>query len=71
MTAREIAAAQATGYNAREALTSVPDLHDAIMAVRSGGWSPGLPNLYVELMDELLDRDRFMITADFAAYATA
>jgi starch phosphorylase len=71
LTAREIAAAQATGYNAREALTSVPDLHDAIMAVRSGGWSPGLPNLYVELMDELLDRDRFMITADFAAYATA
>jgi hypothetical protein len=49
----------------------VPDLHDAIMAVRSGGWSLGLPNLYVELMDELLDRDRFMITADFAAYATA
>ena len=71
LNAGEVAAAKADGYHAREALTAVPELSDAIKAVRSGAWSPDQPHQYAALMDELVDSDRYMIAADFAAYRAA
>ena len=68
LTAAEVAEAKAQGFDPRAALAGMPELSDAIAAVGSGVWSPDQPGLYRELMDGLLDEDRFMITADFAAY---
>ncbi len=71
LTASEVAAARGAGYNPLSALADQPDLSDAIAAVQSGVWSPGQPGLYAGLMAELVEQDRYMITADFAAYWAA
>jgi starch phosphorylase len=39
-------------------------------AVAYGVFSPGEPHRFQELVDELFGNDHFMVTADFAAYAT-
>jgi starch phosphorylase len=71
LTAGEVTAAKAAGFDPQSALADIPELREAIAAVASGVWSPDQPDLYTGLMDGLLREDRFMITADFAAYATA
>jgi starch phosphorylase len=71
LTASQVAAAKAAGFDPQSALAGLPELREAIAAVTSGVWSPEQPNLYAGLMDGLLREDRFMITADFAAYAAA
>jgi len=71
LTASEVAAAKAAGFDPQSALADIPELREAIAAVSSGVWSPDHPDLYAGLMDGLLREDRFMITADFAGYAAA
>jgi starch phosphorylase len=71
LTAEEVAAARRGGYDARATVAVLPQLADALEAVRSGVFSPDDPGRYTLLVDDLLDRDYFMVTADFAAYASA
>ena len=71
MTAGEVADAKARGFDARAAVTDCPELHDALDAIASGVYSPDEPGRYAALIAQLLDDDRFMVTADFPAYLAA
>ena len=46
-------------------------LAQALESVRAGSFSPGEPDRYRSLIDDLVHRDVFMVTADFDSYATA
>ena len=71
LTAEEVAHARAAGFNPLAALADAPALGDAIAAVRQGAYSPGEPDRYAQLIEELLNEDRYMLTADFPGYWTA
>jgi starch phosphorylase len=67
----EIAALKATGYDPRLHYEQDLMLRHALDAIRSGAFSPGDPARYRELIDSLLQRDRYFLLADFAAYRAA
>lgn len=45
-----------------------PELKTAIDQIASGFFSPEQPNMFKDLMDNLLNHDRFKLLADFDAY---
>jgi starch phosphorylase len=71
MTADEVAAKRANGYDPRAVIEGSPELRQAVEAIRSGVFSPDDPNRYAGLMDGLYEHDWFMVAADFDAYAQA
>ena len=71
LTADEVAAMQAQGYRPRERIEASPELHQALDAIASGVFSPDDPGRYAGLIGGLWDEDRYMICADFDAYAEA
>jgi starch phosphorylase len=71
LTAEEVAAKRADGYNPRELIESSRELQQAVNAIASGVFSPDEPNRYTDLMNGLYDHDWFMVAADFDAYANA
>ncbi|KQU61814.1 maltodextrin phosphorylase [Sphingomonas sp. Leaf339] len=71
MTADEVAAKRAGGYNPREAIEASPELGQALAAIASGVFSPDDPDRYKGLMGGLYDGDWFMLAADFDSYAAA
>jgi starch phosphorylase len=44
-------------------------LGETLAAIRGGVFSPEDPQRYVGLVDDLINHDHFLVTADFAAYA--
>ena len=48
-----------------------PDLAAALSAIAGGAFSPDDPGRYAGLVAALYEEDRFMVAADFDAYATA
>ncbi|MES2698225.1 MAG: glycogen/starch/alpha-glucan phosphorylase [Pseudomonadota bacterium] len=71
LTADEVAATRAAGYNPREIIEGSRELHQAIEAISSGVFSPDDPQRYAGLMGGLYDSDWFMVAADFDGYAAA
>jgi starch phosphorylase len=71
LTADEVAAKRADGYNPRAVIEGSRELKQAVNAIASGVFSPDDPNRYKGLMDGLYDHDWFMVAADFDAYAAA
>ena len=71
LTADEVAARRAEGYDPRGYIERSPELSQALSAICSGVFSPDDPDRYKGLIGELYDHDRFMIAADFDAYAAA
>ena len=71
LTADEVAAKRANGYNPREIIESSRELHQAIDAIASGVFSPDDPHRYAGLMGGLYESDWFMLAADFDGYAAA
>ncbi len=71
MTADEVAAKRAGGYNPREAIEASPELAQALANIASGVFSPDDPDRYKGLMAGLYDGDWFMLAADFDSYAAA
>jgi starch phosphorylase len=67
LTADQVAARR-SDFDAREAVEASPSLSQALNAIASGVFSPGEPDRYRELVDALLARDSFMVTADFDSY---
>jgi starch phosphorylase len=61
-------AARRPDFNAREAVAASYPLAQSLNAIASGVFSPGEPDRYRELVDALLNRDTFMVTADFDTY---
>ncbi len=71
MTAAEVQARQQGGHDARAAVAASPALAEVLEAVRNGAFSPGEPDRYRALVDDLVAHDRFFVTADFDAYYDA
>jgi starch phosphorylase len=59
------------GLSAYDQVESCPALAQAIEAVRRGVFSPDDPDRYGGLMQNLLERDTFMVASDFASYLEA
>ncbi|MCP5396025.1 MAG: glycogen/starch/alpha-glucan phosphorylase [Sphingomonadaceae bacterium] len=71
MTADEVAAKRADGYDPRAVIEGSYELNQAVVAIASGVFSPDEPDRYAGLMGGLYDHDWFMVAADFDAYARA
>jgi starch phosphorylase len=71
LTAEEVAAKRADGYNPRAVIEGSRELCQAVRSIASGVFSPDEPARYKGLMDALYDSDWFMVAADFDAYAAA
>ncbi len=67
LTADEVADRKARGYRPRDELRD-PELANAIHLIASGAFSPGERGLFAPLIEELLERDRFLVLADFRAF---
>jgi starch phosphorylase len=71
LTAEQVEARKRAGYRPREVYEAQQELREAIDLVGSGFFSPEDPELFKPLVAELLDQDRYLCLADFAAYADA
>ncbi len=68
MTADQVLARTQRGLAAHDDVEACPALKQALDAIRSGVFSPGEPGRYQELVQNLMERDVFMIAADFQSY---
>ncbi len=71
MTADEVEAKRAGGYDPRATIEASGALNQALSAIASGVFSPDDPARYKDLIDGLYAHDWFMVAADFDAYAAA
>jgi starch phosphorylase len=72
LTADEVAARRAAGYQPRRELESNPELQSTLGLIESGFFSPGRPDDAKAVVGRLLsDGEPFLVLADFAAYAAA
>ncbi len=71
LTAPEVADLRRDGYRPRDFIDRSPELAQALSAVASGVFSPDDHDRYRGLIEGLYDDDRFMLAADFDAYAAA
>jgi starch phosphorylase len=67
--ADEVEAKRRTGYAPGQVVATTSALSETLAAVRGGVFSPDDPQRYVGLIDDLVNHDHFLVTADFAAYA--
>ncbi len=71
MTADEVEAKRASGYDPRSVIDGSNELRQAVSAIASGVFSPDDRQRYAGLMGGLYEGDWFMLAADFDSYATA
>ena len=72
LTADEVIAAQAAPATGRATMYERnAELREALDLIASGFFSPEDKHLFKPLVDSLLDEDRYLVLADFAAYAAA
>ena len=71
LTAEEVRAERANGYDPRARAAATPALARVLDAIASGQFSPDDPGRFRPLVERLLGEDYFMVLADFAAYAAA
>jgi glycogen phosphorylase len=69
LTAEEVTAAQCNGYRPLDYYASDPELREVIHLIRSGFFSRGDAGLFRPLIDSLLERDPYMVLADFRSYS--
>ncbi len=69
LTAEEVAGRRHAGYSPLEAIEQSRELSQALTAIGSGVFSPDDKARYAGLVGELYNDDRFMVCADFDAYA--
>jgi starch phosphorylase len=68
LTAAEVAARKAEGYDPRRWYASNETLREAIDQMAGGHFSPGNRDLFAPLVDSLLSRDDYMLLADYQPY---
>jgi starch phosphorylase len=68
LTTPEVVQLQSQGYRPREFVRGNEELSEAIELLRSGFFSRGDRTLFEGLVKNLLDRDDFMLLADFNSY---
>lgn len=69
--ANEVKALRAEGYTPRSHYETNPTLRRVLEAIAGGSFSPGHHDRYRGLVDTLLNRDSYLLLADFAAYLEA
>jgi Carbohydrate phosphorylase len=68
LTADEVQAVKSTGYNPRSFYDSNEELRSCVDSLVSGQFSLGDPDLFRPLHDSLLNRDEYMLLADYPSY---
>jgi starch phosphorylase len=68
LTADEVGRLKANGYNPRTAYETNPALREAIDLIDSGFFSNGDRQLFRPLVESLLNRDDYMLLADYQSY---
>jgi starch phosphorylase len=68
LTTEEVHKVRAEGYRPRDVYDKNSELHEAIELLRSGFFSRGDRTLFEGLVKSLLERDDFMLLADFESY---
>jgi starch phosphorylase len=71
LTAAEVEERRRQGYDPRAVIHADTGLSGAIEAVATGAFSPGEPDRYRGIVDNLMTSDWFLVAADYAAYARA
>ena len=67
-TVEEVTALKARGYHPRGFYDSNGELREAVDRIASGHFSRGDGNLFKPLVDSLLNRDEYLLLADYASY---
>lgn len=68
LTAEEVESTKAGGYNPRHYYDSNPVLKEVIDQIAAGTFSSGDRALFKPIVDSLLDRDDYLLLADFQSY---
>jgi glycogen phosphorylase len=68
LTAAEVLELKRQGYQPRKHYEADPQLKETLDQVASGFFSPRNPGLFRPLVDALLERDQFMVLADYRPY---
>jgi starch phosphorylase len=68
LTEEEVEARRRAGYRPRDCLHADPELADTLTALSAGELSPSGPEAAREVVATLLERDPYLVLADFAAY---
>ncbi|MEA1927216.1 MAG: glycogen/starch/alpha-glucan phosphorylase, partial [Candidatus Auribacterota bacterium] len=68
LTTDEVFALKESGYNPRDYYESNPELRRALDAIADGTFSHGDNQLFRPIVDELLQRDRYMLLLDYGSY---
>ncbi|HEY4932440.1 MAG TPA: glycogen/starch/alpha-glucan phosphorylase [Terriglobales bacterium] len=68
LTADQVVELKRSGYNPRRYYDANPELKEAIDQIGSGSFSSGDQQLFRPIVDSLLDRDEYMLLADYQAY---
>jgi starch phosphorylase len=71
LTAPEVASTTAAGYRPRAKYESDGELREALDAVAGGAFSSGDREVFRPLVDSLLERDDYLLLADYRAYVDA
>ncbi len=71
LTTQEVHDARANGYDPRAVYEAQPQLREVIDLLSSGYFSRGDKALFEPIVGRLLDRDDYMLMADFASYIAA
>jgi starch phosphorylase len=68
LTAEEVLDFKQNGYNPRDYYDENSSLRDAIDRIASGEYSKGDRDLFRPIVDSLLERDEYLLLADYASY---
>jgi starch phosphorylase len=68
LNARDVRECKELGYDPRFYLEESRQLKDVVDAIASGEFSRGDPLLYRPLVESLINRDSYLVLADFAPY---
>ena len=68
LTADQVAGLRRDGYRPRDAIDANPALSEALKQIQSGVFSPDDKDRYRDLIQNLIDSDWFLVTADFSTY---
>jgi starch phosphorylase len=68
LTAEQVAARRASGYDPMQIISETPRLEAALAEVAKGTFSDGDTERFKPLLDELCSRDYFMLASDFGDY---
>ena len=71
LTAEEVEARKRRGFDARAAVEASPMLRQVLDSISGGVFSPDDPARYRGFIENLLNHDTFLVTADFDAYFAA